>query len=1027
MKKILSIILALSMLTSASSMASAAAVDGLIYKNSSNERVVDMRPGTMTVEANVTGNSSDTTAHLISAVYDEDENLIGVGFSPETNITSRTQNITATVNVDTTDGAVVKNFVWKDLTGINPLMSVQSVLIDLEVTENPGYQVLNWSTTADSTGHTYKVLKDGVVLAQGLTADRHAYVDKTQGSGASTYQVKAVKNGNEIGASNIVSSTPVAIEVVSNPEASGSWSFDPNGSVTTANGYKYTDSQLKIVDNSAWWTLSNYDAAEDNNTTRNPGQTVAMIKRGGNFVVCFGEEIKRKGIVNVSFDSWGSRKWQNGSISYKNASGTATSEGVQVKEAFYHYSYQMSTDYELSDFGYSGQYGFVIQYPGTDDRTVWVKNLKVSMGDAVVITADSTEASYTEMFPCGNELSEAHGNAISGNVLRDGNYGTGYQYKNVNGTDAFYLTQMYDENASAPVDVYRGYMSFKVDTDKFPKSPTAAQNLYLITEYYDGTAGDVTTKDFEITYTNKSWNWANSSATNITMANDNTWKTHVMSLSENIYLGVSNAADSAAVSYRIPTNNNGYNKNGILIRRVILCDEDYKDYYTSAAYTNSVAAYEEYLAEQAKLDSVDTFADGVEIDFNRAGANATPDTDYWSDIETNGIALRCDSVNDNTDNSYRGLQYGQYGPTGDKRWAVSTASYWGARASSGRMSYLYFKIDESYIDENPQDVEIEITYYDYVGDKVKDRNIIEVLNKNSSSGSSKVGTYHAPTNTGTWKTVTIRLEDAVFDKSDEGYGDFRLTLETSSSDPKQLIISKIKVRNMTAKTQDVQVVAAVPTVYIAADSIAANYALAEYGSHTEYGDRYGWGEKLDFGAASVNNRAVAGQSTKNFNFRGIYDRLKKGDYVLISFGHNDSTESNSSIYVTTSEYKANLKKVINTVLSKGATPVVLTSIPTYNPDTYVVNTGDAIDPYRTAAMEAANECGILGFDLYSAFKAELESMPNETAKACYQNENDEDWHKRVHLTESGAACVAGLITNALKNSSKIIGLKQYID
>ena len=1026
MKKILSVILVLSMLVSVSFSISAATVDGLIYKNSSGEKTVDMKPGNMTVEANVTGDANDTSAQLISAVYDKYNKLISVGVSPETDIKSKTENITAAFNVDTVDGAAVKNFIWKDKTGFQPLMHAQEVLIELEVIERPGYQVLNWSTTAGSVGHTYKILKDGAVLAQNLTADRHAYVDKTQGSGASSYQIKAVKNGYEIGASNIVSSTPTALEEISKPDASGSWFFNPNGSVTTENGYKYTESQLKIIDNSAWWILSDYDAAEDNNTTRSPGGTVAMIKRGGNFVVCFGEEIKKKGIVSVSFDFWGSRKWQNGSISYKNASGTVTTEGVQVKEAYYNYSYQMSTGFELSDYGCSGQYGFVIQYPGTDDRTVWVKNLKVSIGEAVVITADENEAGYSEILPCGNELSEMHGNQISGAVLRDGSYAIGYQYKNVDGVDAFYLTQIYDTNASSSADVVKGYLAFKVDTDKFPKSPTAAKNLYLITEYYDGTAGDMSTRDFEISYTAKSWNWANSSATNVTMANDNTWKTHVLPLGD-IYLGVSNAADSAAITYRIPTAQNGYNKNGILIRKVILCDETYKNYYTSEAYTNSVAAYEQYLAKKEKLDSLDKFADGVEIDFNKAGANSTPDTDYWNDIEANGIALRCDSVNDDTDNSYRGLQYGQYGPSNDKRWAVSTASYWGARASSGRVSYLYFKVDKNYIDEEPQNVEIEVTYYDNVGDKVKDTNRITVLNKNASSGGSKVGTYHAPTNTGVWKTVTIRLEDAVFDKSDEGYGDFRLSLETGASDPKQLIISKIKVRNMTAKTQDAIEIAEVPTVYIAADSIAANYALAEYGNHTEYGDRYGWGEKLDFGAASVNNRAVAGQSTKNFNFQGIYDRLKKGDYVLICFGHNDSTAGKENIYVTTEQYKANLKKVINTVLSKGATPVVMTSIPTYNPDTYTVNTGDAIDPYRAAAMETADECGILGFDLCSAFKAELESMPDEEAKACYQNENDEDWHKRVHLTESGAECAAELITNALKNSSKIIGLQQYIE
>ena len=57
----------------------------------------------------------------------------------------------------------------------------------------------------------------------------------------------------------------------------------------------------------------------------------------------------------------------------------------------------------------------------------------------------------------------------------------------------------------------------------------------------------------------------------------------------------------------------------------------------------------------------------------------------------------------------------------------------------------------------------------------------------------------------------------------------------------------------------------------------------------------------------------------------------------------------------------------------------------------------------------------------------MESLPDETAKSYYQNENDAEWHKRVHLTEQGAACVAELIENALKDSSKIVGLKNYIN
>ena len=1045
MKKILSVFLSLSMLISAGASASAATVDGLIYKDSSGEKTVDMYPGEMTVEANVTGESGDSTAWLISSLF-KGNRFIGAGTSQEKNIASGTQKLSATFNVDTTDGVNVENYIWNDKTNIQPIADIKTVLIDLEVTEKKGYQVLNWASTADASGHTFTVLKDGAVLAENLPESKHAYVDKTQGSGASSYQVKAIKSGKEVGASNIVSSTPIAITPVADPSTvSGkqTWTLDPT-SITTANGYAYTNDQLKAVADASSWTIGKqgkwYNSSGSGSLVdKTLDDNVFMIGDGNarKFIVVFGDEIKAYDTVDVSFDLWGTQRWQNGYIRYGDANNTLQNGQVGVKwDHWEPYSFNnVSTSFELTNYGRPGEYGFVIDYPSntaTEEYKLWVKDIEVSkdLGTEVSITANSTGAGYSEMLPSGPELTTMNVNALSGALLTKSTYGAGYAYRNVNGEDAFYLTQLYNTTNSTPIDVNRGYLDFKVDSDKFPKNPNSVSGLYLITEYYDGTVGDITTTPFKISYTTNRYGWDNTAAVNpVAMTGSNEWKTNVVQLTGNLFLGTDlpNGFDSASISYSIPTANDGYNKKGILIRKVILCDETYKNYYTSAAYTSAAAAYENYVAQQKKLEAVDKFPNGVELDFNKAGANSTPDTDYWSDIETNGIALRCDSINDNTDNSLRGIQYGQYGPANDKRWAVSTASYWGARASSGRMSYMYFKVDESYINADPQDVEIEITYYDYADGNFTVPNRIEVLNKNATSGSSKESTYKSQTNTDTWKTATIRLSDAVFDKSDEGYGDFRLTLETSSTDVKQLIISDIKVRNITAKTQDTRESGASPTVYIAADSIAANYNTAEYGYRAEYDNRYGWGEKLNFGAVTVADRAVAGQSTKNFNFEGVYDRLKKGDYVLISFGHNDSDSSKSATYVTVDEYKANLKKVVNTVLSKGATPVLISSIPTYDPDNYAVNTNDAIDPYREAALEVASDCGILGIDLYSAFKAKLESLPDETAKSYYQNENDAGWHKRIHLTEAGAECVAGLITDALKDSSKIIGLKNYIN
>ena len=365
--------------------------------------------------------------------------------------------------------------------------------------------------------------------------------------------------------------------------------FDLSEVVTEEGNFKFTDSELKvgtksnawtIVDSDMWWNTSSGDGAYEEKAF---GENIFKLSRGSEkyFVVVFGENTKKNDTVNVTFDFWGSYRWQNGTVIYKDSSGVKQEKVESVDfNKWKNLAYPMKTDFDLSDYGYPGESGFVIVYKGTGSEYLWIKNLQVkNVGFAVGITADSTEASYTaEMLPCGNELSEMNNNAISGTVYRDGNYGIGYAYRQAEGLDVFYLTQMYDTNASKAVDVNRGYLAFKVDSDKFPKSPTATKNLYLITEYYDGKVGDIAAKDFEISYTAKSWNWANSSGTTVQMTNDNTWKTHIMPLGD-IYFGVNNNADHAAVTYRIPNSNNGYNKCGILIRRVMIVDEGFYQKY----------------------------------------------------------------------------------------------------------------------------------------------------------------------------------------------------------------------------------------------------------------------------------------------------------------------------------------------------------------------------------------------------------------------------------------------------------------
>ena len=85
----------------------------------------------------------------------------------------------------------------------------------------------------------------------------------------------------------------------------------------------------------------------------------------------------------------------------------------------------------------------------------------------------------------------------------------------------------------------------------------------------------------------------------------------------------------------------------------------------------------------------------------------------------------------------------------------------------------------------------------------------------------------------------------------------------------------------------------------------------------------GWGQRLkshvDDGV-TVANYAQNGRSTKSVQTLGIWDRvkndLKKGEYLFIQFGHNDSKESDTTRYAAPfGAYQENIRKFIDHALA----------------------------------------------------------------------------------------------------------------
>ncbi len=190
------------------------------------------------------------------------------------------------------------------------------------------------------------------------------------------------------------------------------------------------------------------------------------------------------------------------------------------------------------------------------------------------------------------------------------------------------------------------------------------------------------------------------------------------------------------------------------------------------------------------------------------------------------------------------------------------------------------------------------------------------------------------------------------------------------------------------------------TIWVAGDSIAANYSEKSY-------PQTGWGMKLgnyfNNKLAAVENKAVGSRSSKTYieqeYLQQIFDKAQPGDYLLISFGHNDrwknATSGTTQIRYTdptgdvtdSTSYKYWINQYVTGARERGMTPVLITSVPIYSfgSDGKIADlSGEiAIDPYRNAMREYAAENNVALIDLYNEIVPKINELGAENAKALW--------------------------------------------
>jgi len=221
-------------------------------------------------------------------------------------------------------------------------------------------------------------------------------------------------------------------------------------------------------------------------------------------------------------------------------------------------------------------------------------------------------------------------------------------------------------------------------------------------------------------------------------------------------------------------------------------------------------------------------------------------------------------------------------------------------------------------------------------------------------------------------------------------------------------------------------------VYLAGDSTLAQKT-------SDKRPETGWGEYLqsqfDNSKIRIENHAQNGRSTKSFIDEGrwqtIIDRLQKGDFVFIEFGHNDEKSEDPKRYAAArTDYRNNLIRFITDVRSRNAFPILLTPVVRRRFN----EKGEFFDThgeYPAVVREVATEFKAPLIDMQRKSEALLRKLGVEDSKKLflilkasehpnYPNGIDDN----THFSAFGAEQMARLAADGIREAR--IGLANYL-
>jgi lysophospholipase L1-like esterase len=233
-----------------------------------------------------------------------------------------------------------------------------------------------------------------------------------------------------------------------------------------------------------------------------------------------------------------------------------------------------------------------------------------------------------------------------------------------------------------------------------------------------------------------------------------------------------------------------------------------------------------------------------------------------------------------------------------------------------------------------------------------------------------------------------------------------------------------------------------PVLYIIGDSTVKN------GDGKNNNLLQGWGSFVDayFDTTkiSIRNHAIGGRSSRTFITEGRWDKilatLKKGDYVLIQFGHNDSgplddtarargtikgTGEDSIVTFnpirkraeTVHSYGWYMRKYVQEAKAKGATPIICSPIPRNDWKNGKVDRSN--ESYTLWSRQVAEANNAYFIDLHNRIADEYDNiLGEEKVRAFFPKEH-------THTNKAGAELNARIVVKGIQELEKC-KLKKFL-